>query len=268
VKSSLGNDPDSPDSSLEATAVLSTLDILDTTPPVITNVNPTNLMGSSATITWNTDEPATSQVAYGTTASYGTSQPTQTDTTPVKYHEVFLQGLPPQSTFHYKVISRDADGNESSSSDKIFTTPAPEGSLIGNSAPDFSLNCANQNDPLTLNSFLGKKIIINFWSLGCTPCIEEMPLLQQFHEKNPDVPLIVIAGPQVRQVNGAAIGATLSDSSYTFIVPLDTSGLVGSLYNIKYVPTTFFIDSSGIIRDKQEGAYSSVAAIEASLNSY
>src|SRR5206468_4233637 len=45
----------------------------DTRPPVISGVVATAISQTNATINWTTDEPATSQVAYGTTAAYGTS---------------------------------------------------------------------------------------------------------------------------------------------------------------------------------------------------
>ena len=43
--------------------------ILDTRPPRITNVKTANITANSATITWNTDEPATSTVEYGLTGT-------------------------------------------------------------------------------------------------------------------------------------------------------------------------------------------------------
>ncbi|MCX6005625.1 MAG: zinc-ribbon domain-containing protein, partial [Chloroflexi bacterium] len=142
VKSRLDDDPKSPDASQEVDQVLRLLGIADKTPPVISTVNSVNITGSSATITWKTDEPATSQVAYGTSATYGTLQPAQTDTTLMISHEVMLQGLPPLTPFNFMVISRDASGNEATSSNAKFTTTPPAGSLIGNSAADFTLDCA------------------------------------------------------------------------------------------------------------------------------
>ncbi len=186
VKSRLGDSPDSPDASLEATGILRVSDVRDTTPPVISDVNVSNIsssaMGGSAEITWKTDEPATSQVSYGTSAGYGTLQPSQTDTTLAKFHDVILYGLAPRTTFHYKVVSRDADGNERSSPDATFVTPAPAGSSIGDSAPDFTLACADGSQ-VTLSALHGKKVIINFWNLQCHYCMEEMPYFKEVREQ-------------------------------------------------------------------------------------
>jgi len=276
VKSSLGDSPDSPDSSLEATAVLTTSDVRDTTPPVISEMKVTNIsssaMGGSAEITWKTDEAATSQVSYGTSAGYGTLQPSQTDTTLATFHDVILNGLPPQTTFHYKVISRDAEGNERSSPDATFATPAPAGSSIGNSAPDFTLACADGSQ-VTLSALQGKKVIINFWNLNCHYCMEEMPYLQEVRAKYPESSVAML------MINSAAggfganpdayVGAEITSKGWTFTVPLDAAGAVSQAYNVTSgIPVTFFVDSSGIIKNKQDGAFLNTAAIESRLNSY
>jgi 5-hydroxyisourate hydrolase-like protein (transthyretin family) len=81
----------------------------DTTPPVISDVAASNTTATEATITWTTDEPAESQVEYGTTASYG--QITTLDTNLVINHSVVLTGLTSGTTYHYMVKSRDTQGS-------------------------------------------------------------------------------------------------------------------------------------------------------------
>jgi peroxiredoxin len=276
VKSRLGDSPDSPDASLEATAILRVSDVRDTTPPVISDVNISNIsssaMGGSAEITWKTDEPATSQVSYGTSAGYGTLQPSQTDTTLAKFHDVILYGLAPRTTFHYKVVSRDADGNERSSPDATFVTPAPAGSSIGESAPDFTLACADGSQ-VTLSALHGKKVIINFWNLQCHYCMEEMPYFKEVRSKYPEssVAMLIInsAAGGFSSNRREAVGDAVNSGGYTFTVPLDEAGSVAQAYNVTSgIPVTFFVDSTGIIRSKQDGAFPSAAAIETRLNSY
>ncbi|MCX6006727.1 MAG: zinc-ribbon domain-containing protein [Chloroflexi bacterium] len=259
------------DASLDAPYVLRTTDVQDTTPPKITGVKVTNMSstgtGTSVTVTWTTDEPATSQVSYGTSGSYGTLQPEQSDTTMLKSHDVTLYGLSPQTTFHFKVTSRDADGNEASSSDATFVTPAPAGSGIGNNAPDFTLDCAD-GSKVTLSSFRGSKVIINFWHTSCAPCMGEMPLLQQMHEANPNLPMLVIHGTALGPINLNYVGSLLQEKGFTFTVPLDITGQVSGLYSVSSVPQTFFLDASGTIRKIQDGSFSGLSQIENMLSSY
>ncbi|MFH1784641.1 MAG: fibronectin type III domain-containing protein [bacterium] len=88
--------------------------------PVISNVLAQSITASSAMITWATDIAATSQVEYGTTANYGTSS--TLDSTPDTSHGVSVTGLSADTTYHYRVKSRNSSGGESVGSDNTFTT--------------------------------------------------------------------------------------------------------------------------------------------------
>jgi len=41
-----------------------------------------------------------------------------------------------------------------------------------------------QGEPVLLAGFKGKPLVINFWATWCTPCVEEMPLLDAFYREN------------------------------------------------------------------------------------
>ena len=99
----------------------------DTTAPVISVVNSSNITVSGATITWTTNEPANSQVECGLTASYGSS--TTLDSNLVTAHSVDLTGLKANKTYHYRVISKDAANNQAVSADNTFTTAARSGGM-------------------------------------------------------------------------------------------------------------------------------------------
>jgi phosphodiesterase/alkaline phosphatase D-like protein len=81
----------------------------------------TNITAMSVTFTWTTDDPSQSQVEYGTSLSYGSI--TTLDPNLVIDHRVSLTGLSPQTTYHYKVKSRDDSGLWAESADYTFTTP-------------------------------------------------------------------------------------------------------------------------------------------------
>jgi hypothetical protein len=88
--------------------------------PLISEVAAGSITGVGATITWITDEPATSQVDYGLTDQYG--QATALDTSLATSHSVSLTGLAAGSTYHYQVRSKDALNHEGFSGDHTFTT--------------------------------------------------------------------------------------------------------------------------------------------------
>jgi hypothetical protein len=78
-----------------------------------------------ANVSWTTDEPADSQVEYGTSATYGSSSTVAAAL--VTSHTMTLSGLNAATTHHYRVKSRDAAGNLATSTDGSFaTTAAPD----------------------------------------------------------------------------------------------------------------------------------------------
>ena len=92
----------------------------DTTPPVISNLKLSKLASSSLTISWTTDEPANSDVAYGETIDYGSNKH---DAAFVTSHIVNLTNLTPDSSYHFYVTSYDQSGIGVSTEDNTFLTP-------------------------------------------------------------------------------------------------------------------------------------------------
>ena len=101
----------------------------DSTAPTISGVDASNISETTATITWTTDEPATSQVEYGLDTADGST--TTLDQDPATSHEVTLAGLTEDTTYYFRVRSLDAEGNESVSEDYSFTTAERRGRAIG-----------------------------------------------------------------------------------------------------------------------------------------
>ncbi|MDP2895730.1 MAG: DNRLRE domain-containing protein [bacterium] len=91
----------------------------DITPPTISDVDAVFITDDSARIVWTTDEPSDSVVDYGTSTDYGQ---TAVDLPLVTSHSVVLTGLTPETTYHYRVSSKDSAENVAYSDDYIFTT--------------------------------------------------------------------------------------------------------------------------------------------------
>ncbi|MFC1998763.1 fibronectin type III domain-containing protein [Chloroflexota bacterium] len=91
----------------------------DITAPTISEVTVTDISGTSAVVTWTTDEPSNSIVECGTTSSYNWSAH---DVVLVTNHSVTLTGLTTDTTYHYSVYSEDAFDNSSVTADAMFTT--------------------------------------------------------------------------------------------------------------------------------------------------
>ncbi len=118
-----------------ALSVNYTFTTLDTTPPSISGVAAGSITNSSAVITWNTGEAADTQVEYGVTTGYG--QTTTLNPSMVTIHSATLAGLSGGTMYHYRVRSKDADGNLAVSPDDTFiTSPAATAPAIASLSPD------------------------------------------------------------------------------------------------------------------------------------
>jgi thiol-disulfide isomerase/thioredoxin len=133
----------------------------------------------------------------------------------------------------------------------ITAAPAP---IVGAPAPDFSLDDL-QSRTLELSSLRGKTVLINFWATWCDPCREELPLLDR------------IAGtyPETLRVIGVETGDP-EDAVRSFLEPLALTNLTVVLdptltardrYLVRGLPTSFFVDSNGTVRQIKIGALDS-----------
>lgn len=93
-----------------------------TNPPVITGVTTSAITSTSATISWTTDIPSSSQVFFGTGPNYG--QNTTLDPTLVTTHQQTLSGLAAGMTYHFEVQSTGQANNTGTSPDATFGTLA------------------------------------------------------------------------------------------------------------------------------------------------
>lgn len=94
---------------------------VDNTGPSLSSIASTT-EETTATITWTTNESASSKVVYGLTSSYGTASTSATLTT---NHSIGLTGLTAGTTYNFAVVSTDAQGNAATSSNKTLATDTP-----------------------------------------------------------------------------------------------------------------------------------------------
>jgi len=101
----------------------------DTTPPVISNVSVSDVYTCQAKISWQTDELSNSIVEYSTSSDFS-GYLAKTDSQMGKSHSVVLTGLLPNTTYYFRVKSRDVENNEAQKSGFSFTTL--DGPVISN----------------------------------------------------------------------------------------------------------------------------------------
>jgi len=91
------------------------------TPPIVSNIRVENILQTSATVLWDTNEPATSVVNYGLSNSYGSSATGDVGGL-VTSHRVDLSGLTADAIYHFQIVTADAGGAATTTGDDVFET--------------------------------------------------------------------------------------------------------------------------------------------------
>ena len=257
----------------------------DTMPPVIQKVSLSDITEASTTITWQTDEPATSQVTIRG-SEWQTNDPassqgpiwaevatsTELDEALVINHFATLTDLKPNTRYQLILISRDKGGNEARLEIELTTPTQPSatppvisvGPEVSKLAPDFTLTTL-KGEQISLSQFRGKIVMVNFWQSSCSNCKEEMPYLQATYNNWPHDKLEILA---VSIGEKAAFVQSFAETQgLTFPVLLDSDEAVSEIYQISRFPTTFFVNADGIIKEIKRGAFTSQSEIEGILKS-
>jgi len=146
-----------------------------------------------------------------------------------------------------------AGGEKAGSNQEAVQTSAKMGIEEGNLAADFELETL-AGEAISLSKMKGKKVILNFWATWCPPCKAEMPHMQEFYEKqNGDNIEILAVNLTTAEKNPEHISRFADDYELTFPILLDHTGEIGNLYRARTIPTSYIIDSNGIIRNKIVG---------------
>ena len=141
------------------------------------------------------------------------------------------------------------------------TTPSAEAAL-GQRAPDFTLPTLD-GEPFTLSEALadGSPVVLNFWATWCAPCERELPALQSTAAHYGERAQVV--GVNLDQVETAEyVERYVDERGLTFTIPLDPQQETAQAYNIIGMPTTFFIDGSGVIQQVWPGEMNRITLVE------
>lgn len=123
--------------------------------------------------------------------------------------------------------------------------PAPQKGFL---APDFTLETL-EGESVTLSDLHGQAVLINFWATWCPPCRAEMPAFQQAYSDYEDEGFIILAVNATQQDNPTDIAAFVEEFGLSFPIILDNEGTVNQLYQVRSLPTSFFIDKEGVISE-------------------
>lgn len=121
---------------------------------------------------------------------------------------------------------------------------APGAPAVGYAAPEFQWVGADGRT-VRLSSLRGGPVVLNFWATWCVPCKTEMPLLDSTAKAEPGTRFLAIDMGE----DGATVRGFLDQAGITTLEPLLDIGLqTAQHYSVMSLPTTFFVDASGIVR--------------------
>lgn len=120
-------------------------------------------------------------------------------------------------------------------------------------APDFTLRTMAGGE-VTLSDLAGTPAVLNFWAVRCEPCKEEMPYFDALAQERGDSIKVITINIQD---SPDRVNEFFGDMQPSFTIALDDTGQVASAYSIRYTPTTYLVDSDGVIRLAKIGAFQS-----------
>ena len=127
----------------------------------------------------------------------------------------------------------------------------PTGGIpIGTAPPDFTLPVyggGGIGSAMSLAVLRGHPAVLNFYSESCQPCLAEVPYLERVYKSfdaNGQFALLGINQSDPKD-DIRAFGKTFQ---VTYPLLFDAGGNVNQQYGVTAIPTTYFIDSQGIVR--------------------
>ena len=118
--------------------------------------------------------------------------------------------------------------------------PLPE---VGYPAPDFTL-LTPDGEALSLSDLRGQPVVLNFWATWCPPCRQEIPALERVYRDLEGE--VVVLGIDVQE-SRATVASFVEAYGMTYPVVLDAEAEVARTYRVRAFPTTYFVDSRGVI---------------------
>lgn len=135
------------------------------------------------------------------------------------------------------------------------TLPTSDASETGAESllPALRLPCLTGGRPVDVSRLGGQPVLLNLWATWCTPCREEMAVLQSAADAYKD--RVAFVGVDTRDRPEAA-AAFLDELAITYPQLVDLDGELLNWTRVPGLPVTLVVDAGGRVVDRHVGAMS------------
>lgn len=118
--------------------------------------------------------------------------------------------------------------------------------------PSFTLPGLNGGS-ISSDDFAGTVTLLNFWATWCPPCRREMPAIERLQQsmKGYNFRIVAVSVSEKKQT----VQPFIESAGYSFPIYLDERGAVGTALANQGIPTTYILDSTGMVIAGIVGAY-------------
>ncbi len=161
---------------------------------------------------------------------------------------LLLAGCSSGSTAHPGAAKIDVDTpelREMKADAGVEPCPTGDGEPVDGGLPQVTLPCFGGGDDVELSSLRGP-VVVNLWASWCGPCRDEMPILQQFHERHGDEVPVLGVDYQDRQVTGAM--ELVQETGVTYPLLADPQSVLDGATpfpRLQGLPFLAFVDADG-----------------------
>ena len=128
-------------------------------------------------------------------------------------------------------------------SSAALASPPPGTLKAGTLAPAFLLPALGGGDPVSLSSFRGTPVIVNFFASWCPDCREELTAVASVAGANSGK--VHVVGVDSNESSDAAATKLLEEARAGYPVALDNDAKVATEYLVQALPVTYFLDAQG-----------------------
>jgi len=114
---------------------------------------------------------------------------------------------------------------------------------LGDVPPDF-LGKDSNGDAVTLKDHKGKVVVISFWASWCSPCLKELPILENIQNKvGTDKIKVIAINFKENSKKYSKIKKLLSSLNLT--LTHDKRGTIGKTFGVEAIPNLFIVGKNG-----------------------